>query len=108
MGFPLSCENPAKHTKSVLIILLKALPSKFIKMKHILLVFNMIHANIHCMYEIPNANCNNNLNNVIIITLMKKTILEIGSERIFFVGPIYLSVMINERFLSFWLLASKS
>lgn len=108
MGFPHSCENPIEHMKSVSIILLKALSSEFIKIKHILPFFNMIHANLHFMYELPNANYSNNLNNVIIITLMKKTFLEIGSERIFFVGPIYLSMIINETFLSFWLLASKS
>lgn len=56
--------------KSLSIILLKALCSKLIKMRDILLVFSMIHANIHFMFEIPNANYNNNLNNVIIMSQM--------------------------------------
>lgn len=35
---------------------------------------------------------------MIVITLMKKTFLESGSERTFFVGPIDLSMIINETF----------
>lgn len=79
VGFPLSCENPIEHMKSVLIISLKALSSKFIKMKRILL-FNIIHSNIHFICEISNMNYN--LSNVSITTLMKKLYWKLGVRRL--------------------------
>lgn len=63
-------------------------------MRDILLVFSMIHANIHFMFEIPNANYNNNLNNVILINLMIFFL-----SLVCYLGPIYLSKRKKNWFL---------
>jgi len=54
------------------------------------------------MYAIPNINYHKNLENIIIITLMKKLFLEIGSERIFFCWS-YIFVSDNRRKMSLFL-----